>query len=290
MPNQKSTLNRQGKGYVPFTKEEWISTIKNANNNISNNSINEQSKISIQKVEKISNAIDKSSNVGRTSSNPLMVEQTEENDLSGATNVYYNQKNNDGDIYVLATDINGNTIYESVFLKSNIKGMYKHLGETLTNYINNNLSMDRDEVYIQSAPKKASKNDYMMSHRPSETQAYASDISNSGQTMPKDVYEHPEYYFNMNDEASKESYQIIKRIKNNPSAEVTIYRATTGDKINNGDWITLSKKYAERHNESQLDGKGNIVSMKVKAKDIQFAGDDINEFGYFPQKRKFKNF
>ena len=288
MPNQKSTLNRQGKGYVPFTKEEWISTIKNANNNISNNSINEQSKISIQKVEKISNAIDKSSNVGRTSSNPLMVEQTEENDLSGATNVYYNQKNNDGDIYVLATDINGNTIYESVFLKSNIKGMYKHLGETLTNYINNNLSMDRDEVYIQSAPKKASKNDYMMSHRPSETQAYASDISNSGQTMPKDVYEHPEYYFNMNDEASKESYQIIKRIKNNPSAEVTIYRATTGDKINNGDWITLSKKYAERHNESQLDGKGNIVSMKVKAKDIQFAGDDINEFGYFPQKESSK--
>lgn len=65
---------------------------------------------------------------------------------------------------------------------------------------------------------------------------------------------------------------------------VTIYRASTGDSINKGDWITLSKSYAEHHNYSWLDGKGKILSKQVKAKDIQFAGDDLAEWGYFPEK------
>lgn len=254
---------------------------------LSNDFINEQSKISIPKEEKNNNAIGRSSNVGRTSSNPLIVEQTEENDLSGATNVYYNQKNNDGDIYVLATDINGNAIYEATFLKSNIKGMNKHLGKSLTEYIKNNLSKDKNEVYISSRPKEIKETDYMMSHRPSESNAYANDISNNGKYMPVDVYEHPEYYFaNMKEAYSQESLNILKKIKDNPNSEVTIYRATTGNKINEGDWVTLSKKYAEHHKNTQLNGKGNIVELKVKAKDIQFAGDDINEFGYFPQENQ----
>lgn len=69
------------------------------------------------------------------------------------------------------------------------------------------------------------------------------------------------------------------------SNSIKYYRQSNGDvsnKINPGDWITLSKEYAKLHNEHSLQGKGNIVEMKVKAKDIQFAGDDINEFGYFP--------
>ena len=44
---------------------------------------------------------------------------------------------------------------------------------------------------------------------------------------------------------------------------------------------------AELHNNSQLDGKGNILKLKVKAKDILWGGDDINEFGYFPDNNKY---
>ncbi len=271
-PNQKSTLNRQGKSYVSFTKDEWINKVKEASN------------------KKTANVTEVKSNIGSSSSNPIIVESTEENDLAGASRVYYNQKNDDGDIYVLATDIQGNTIYEANFLENNIKGMNKHLGKNLTEYIKNNLSMDRNEVYISSSPKEVKETDYMMSHRPSESNAYASDISNNGEYMPVDVYEHPEYYFdNIKEAYSQESLNILKKIKDNPNSEVTIYRATTGDKINEGDWVTLSKKYAEHHKNTQLDGKGNIVELKVKAKDIQFAGDDINEFGYFPNSESNAN-
>ena len=91
----------------------------------------------------------------------------------------------------------------------------------------------------------------------------------------------------MNEKYSKESMNAIRKVRGNPDAEITIYRATPGNKINIGDWITLSKTYAEQHNQSQFNGKANIIEKKVKAKDVQFAGDDINEFGYFPNNKKY---
>ena len=88
--------------------------------------------------------------------------------------------------------------------------------------------------------------------------------------------------------ANKQSYDAIKKAKGNPDAEVTIYRAVPNqeniNKINEGDWVTLSKKYAELHsrNSNDPDEDGKVLTKKVKVKDLYFAGDDVNEFGYFP--------
>lgn len=127
-----------------------------------------------------------------------------------------------------------------------------------------------------------SVDDYGMSHRPSTDYG---DASNFEENMP-DVFEHPEWYFFGSDARSKKAYreslEALRKVRNNPEGEITIYRATIGDSINEGDWITPSKTYAEWHNDSQFDGKANIIELKVKAKDIRFAGDDLNEFGYFP--------
>lgn len=126
--------------------------------------------------------------------------------------------------------------------------------------------------------------DYGMWHRPSTDYG---DASNFEENMPG-VFEHPEWYVFGNDseyvQAYKESLDALKKVRNNPEGEIIIYRATTGDTINEGDWVTPSKTYAKWHNYSQLDGKGNVLELKVKAKDIRFAGDDINEFGYFPNE------
>lgn len=54
------------------------------------------------------------------------------------------------------------------------------------------------------------------------------------------------------------------------------------DEFNPGDWISLSKKYA--NGESLQEGT-NVYAKKVKAKDVQFAGDSINEFGYYPESQ-----
>ena len=150
---------------------------------------------------------------------------------------------------------------------------------------------EEKEKQIQALKQKQQEEEanrgYMMSHRPTQTGITADNLTNQDveTPMPKNFYE---MLNKDNDVATKETMQQLNKVKNNPDAMVTIYRATTGDSINNGDWITLSKTYANTHNQSNLNGKGKVISMQVKAKDIQFAGDDIKEWGYYPKDNDFE--
>lgn len=90
--------------------------------------------------------------------------------------------------------------------------------------------------------------------------------------------------------ANKESYSAIIKAKGSPDAEVTMYRAVPNEdsitSINEGDFVTLSPTYAKLHGAEGYGLRGNdagkVISQKVKVKDLYFAGDDVNEFGYFP--------
>ena len=135
---------------------------------------------------------------------------------------------------------------------------------------------------------------YRMQHQPNEEGAPLFDMTGGGQVFPDDIYS-PDglrFYGNPNSEFDRESYDIIQKVRGNPEAEVTIYRAVPNEEsistINPGDFVTISKKYAELHGESGYgkDGtdKGKILSIKVKAKDLRSEGNDLNEFGYFPNK------
>lgn len=143
----------------------------------------------------------------------------------------------------------------------------------------------RYEEYKKKYQEQEQSQDYMMSHRPTETGITADNLTNQDVelAMPDNYYDILEKEAKYDDD-TRESLEQLKRVRNNPDAEITIYRATVGDKINDGDWITLSPTYAKKHNEHSLDGKGKVLSMKVKAKDIQMAGDSIQEWGYFPNK------
>ena len=96
--------------------------------------------------------------------------------------------------------------------------------------------------------------------------------------------------------ANQESYEIIKSVRGNPEAEVTIYRAVPNEdaitSINPGDFVTLSPKYAELHGASGYgrsgDEAGKVLEQKVKVKDIYWDGNDVNEFGYFPKSAATK--
>lgn len=93
----------------------------------------------------------------------------------------------------------------------------------------------------------------------------------------------------LSDKPTKESYRVLNKIKNNPDSEVTIYRSVPNgiDKINEGDWITLSPTYAKEHGMHEDDAAQDmpVISMKVKAKDIVWDGNDLNEFAYKPQEK-----
>ena len=187
----------------------------------------------------------------------------------------------DGIYYVQATDHSGDLIYEGTFLDK--KSLSRTLGEDIANYIVENSEKTNNEIYIENNGNIKSETDYMMRHRPSEEYGNGSNFEKN----MDGVFEHPQWYMNMNEDWNVESLNALRRIRNKPDAEITIYRATPGKKINPGDWVTPSKKYAELHNNSQLDGKGNILELKVKAKDILWGGDDINEFGYYPNNEKY---
>lgn len=277
MQVHSSTIQQSRTG----TRNDEISNFNQKRTGISDTSIGNGSsnssniKYSIQESENNSGSFNLQKNRFDVSGNE---------NLANAQTLFYRTRD-DGQYYVQATDGSGKITYDGVFYGE--KQLARSLGEEIANKIVNTSESTNNEIYLQSDNIK-SETDYMMAHRPTETGAYASNITKGtgewDSLMPEDVYEHPEWYFDMNQEYSKESFKVLKQIKNNPNAEITIYRATTGNKINKGDWVTLSKKYAEYHNNSQFNGKGNIIELKVKAKDVQYAGDDINEFGYYPSE------
>lgn len=94
----------------------------------------------------------------------------------------------------------------------------------------------------------------------------------------------------LEDKLATEAIEQINKVANNPKAKVTIYRATIGDTINEGDWVFLSEANAERWTKTPMGRpKPNVkvVKMVVDADDIQFQKKNL-EFGYFPKKSKRK--
>lgn len=133
---------------------------------------------------------------------------------------------------------------------------------------------------------------YFGGHRPPtpEYGAPAHDLTSNGK-YPADVYSDKavRYYGHGGDQVDldKETIKILHKIKGNPDAEITIYRgvpATAGDTINEGDWVTVNKKYAALHGEMQNETGYKILEKKVKASEIYTDANSIHEFGYHPKK------
>jgi hypothetical protein len=106
------------------------------------------------------------------------------------------------------------------------------------------------------------------------------DMTKGGRLVPDDFYSNMNWYANLNEQEDRESARVIRQVRNNPDAEVTIYRGIPRDGvpvIGNGQWVSLSKLYAK--NESEGD---RVISKKVKASDVVWNADSINEFAYFP--------
>jgi hypothetical protein len=139
-------------------------------------------------------------------------------------------------------------------------------------------------------------NTNMLSYRGSHTApgpdfgAPLHDLTGGGQMYPADVYsaKAAQYYGTGYPKADREAFALAQRVRGNPDAEITMYRAVPKDEsitgINAGDWVTLSKDYAKTHGESALNNDYKILSQKVKARDLWTNADSIHEFGYQPQK------
>lgn len=82
----------------------------------------------------------------------------------------------------------------------------------------------------------------------------------------------------------KESWQAINKARESGKKTITVYRAVPKDVLqpdfNNGEWITLSKKYAQMHGENRFNGEYRILEKEVPIANVWWDGNDINEWGY----------
>lgn len=136
---------------------------------------------------------------------------------------------------------------------------------------------------------------YRREHQPTGPEsggARLDDMTGGGEVFPDDIYSSKglDYYGNRKSKHDRESFNIIQEVRNQPDAEVTIYRAVPKgiDTINPGDFVTLSEDYARLHGSSGYGPAGKdagvVLSKKVKVRDVFSDGNDLNEFGYFGAK------
>ena len=148
--------------------------------------------------------------------------------------------------------------------------------------------------YDPNESKTLPDTSYRFQHQPRSDGARLDDMTGGGEYFPDDIYSSKglSYYGDPKNKFDVESFNVIQSVKGKPNDEVTIYRAVPKDEkikdINEGDFVTLSKDYAELHAASGYGVGGNesgkIISKKVKVKDLRSDGNDLNEFGYFPEK------
>lgn len=123
--------------------------------------------------------------------------------------------------------------------------------------------------------------DYRLGHTAPEDDGYSNPITRlTDGFFGDDVYEHPDWYGVADDETMEQ----LTAVRDDPDVTVRIYRAVPHDhqEINNGDWITLSREYAEEHS-FDMDGPGNdgvVVSTEVPATQVFTDGNDLAEYGY----------
>ena len=142
-------------------------------------------------------------------------------------------------------------------------------------YINQAMAANRTErARIDQDPKyRTESGDYRMDHRPQQGDSVI-DIANGAGG-------HLDYAASRTGSVWSESLEALSKLKTAaPDDLVTIYRSSPSSQLNDGDWVTLSKEYAELMAESKVDGS-KVNEFKVPAKDVRFAGDNITEFGYF---------
>ncbi len=112
------------------------------------------------------------------------------------------------------------------------------------------------------------------------------DLIGEGEIYPTDVYDMGPEYYGVGDGSDMGTWGLLDEIKGAPEAKVKVYRAVPsefkGSSINEGDWVTPDKSYAERHGEGSLSGDYVILEKEVEAGEIFTNGDSIQEWGYWP--------
>ena len=134
---------------------------------------------------------------------------------------------------------------------------------------------------------------YWLQHRPGDPRgedAYVPSIDRilESDLFPDDFLQHPDWYLtDAREPGAAATINTLKAVQGNPDAIVTVYRGTPGNSLNTGDWVALSREYAEIYaGDGPYSDNPNskVLSFDVRAGDLSFDGDSIFEFGYWGRR------
>lgn len=84
-------------------------------------------------------------------------------------------------------------------------------------------------------------------------------------------------------QAGSDFYEWATDTSNKLSKHLETTKPVRVKSINHGDWVSIDRRYAVEHGEGRFNGKYTILSKQVPAKHVRNAGNDLNEWGYFPE-------
>lgn len=136
------------------------------------------------------------------------------------------------------------------------------------------------------------KHSYGGSHEAPTNDGYSQPLTGAGTedwSFPPDFLENPDWYAGEHEETLQQIKKII-----NGGKQVTIYRALPkGERvISDGDWVALSKEYAEYHayRESDDDTEYEVVQATVPAWQVYTDGNSLEEWGFDSRTREVADF
>lgn len=134
--------------------------------------------------------------------------------------------------------------------------------------------------------------DYKGVHKAPTGEYGEGSLDSMSKTYPDDIYSSNGWMFygDGNSSLDKEAHRVIMKTKGRPNEEVTIYRSVpkgTTKQINPGDWVTTVRQYAKMHGERFDDGM-EILSKKVKAKELFTEGNSLFEYGWNPKSEDIR--
>ena len=185
-------------------------------------------------------------------------------------NLYLEEKEDYGQPFTAVTDLSrrdvGSIVVENGAYVAKAKG-YEPLGSYAF----------REDALAALETYNAAQ--YKMSHQPDPEGVPGYDV----ELYYPDYYARPSLY--RHDPAcDRETYSALKAMRADPEAEVTIYRSLPDSSygIQEGNWVTLSKTYAQQHGIQHDGTQWPVIELKVRAKDIRSPGDSVQEWGYYP--------
>jgi len=195
---------------------------------------------------------------------------------------------------LLDSEGDGSALVDEIPEVSKIANIEIHIQDLFNELDKSALNVASAEEKSEPKGKKESgikEKNYQLQHRitKDETSSTLDDLTQG--SSPSDIYTNIGQYANLSEKSYQESVKAVKAAKGNPDAIVTIYRSVPKgvSAINAGDWVSLSKTYATEHGYHETDQSQDmpVISMQVKAKDVVWDGNDLNEFAYFPNDIRF---